>query len=175
MGLRQVRADVVRPVLVATTMTALLAAGCGGRSEERLSEDVPPAMSHEQYQQAIDTIMSSDDTRAATRLFTDAVATSYEKTACEERVRALHERLNAILHAVEDLHPPADAQDAQNDFLQGARESVRIVRVAADDVGTGALACGQPLNQRIYALPSTKKSERAIQELAQRGYRVFGD
>jgi hypothetical protein len=177
MTLRRRPADSVRVVCVAALMTttALLLAACGGQSAERPRDHVSSAMSHEQYQQAIDKIVSSDDTRAATRLFTDAGATSFEKAPCEERVRGLYERLSAIVHEVEVLRPPADARNAHNDFLEAARQSVDTVGVAADDVGTGALPCGQPLNQRIYGLASTSKAQRAIEELERRGSRIFGD
>lgn len=119
--------------------------------------------------------MSSDDTRTATQLFTGAVAESLDTRACEEKVRGLHERLGAILGAVEDLRPPDDAEAAQADFLAAANESLRLVGEAAEDVGDGDLACGQPLNRRIYGLPSTMRAEKAISRLEQLGYRIFGD
>ena len=119
--------------------------------------------------------MGGDDTRTATRLFTEAVAEPLDTAACEEKVRGLHEHLGEIVRAVEALRPPEDAQAAQDDFLAASKESVRLVGEAADDVGDGDLPCGQPLNRRIYGLPSTMQAEKAISELEQLGYRVFGD
>jgi hypothetical protein len=49
------------------------------------------------------------------------------------------------------------------------------VGAAADDVAAGELTCGQPLNQRIYGLPSTVQAQQAIDELERSGYRVFGE
>lgn len=53
-------------------------------------------LSHEQYQLGIQKIMSSDDSRAATQLYTDAVATA-------ARVRELHQRLRSIMTQVAGL------------------------------------------------------------------------
>ncbi len=44
---------------------------------------------------------------------------------------------------------------------------------AADEVADGELRCGQPLNDRIYGLPSTERAVRVIQRLHERGYVRF--
>ena len=152
-----------------------LVAACGrGSSGPELGSASPP-LTHQQYQQAIQDIVTSDDARIAGTLYSAAVATTLEKGPCEKTVRGLHEHLSSIVGAVEALTAPADARAAQSDFLAAAQESVRLVAKAADDVGDGDLTCGQPLNQRIYALPSTMRAEKAIAELEGLGYRVFGD
>jgi hypothetical protein len=132
-------------------------------------------LTHEQYQQAVNKIVSSDDTREANRLFYDAVATAYETKQCSEKVRGLHEHLRSIMVQVEELRPPADAADAQREFLESAQESVRLVGVASDDVAKERLRCGRPLNARIYVMPSTARAEEALAVLKNRGYVVFGD
>lgn len=109
------------------------------------------------------------------RLFRNTVATEYDREPCSERVRAFHEHLRSIIRRVEDLRPPPDAEDGQREFLDAAQESVRLVGVAADDVGKGELRCGRPLNSRIYGMPSTKRAEPALSKLEKRGYVIFGN
>ena len=41
---------------------------------------------------------------------------------------------------------------------------------AAADVQRDLLSCGQPLNDRIYGLPSTNRAELVLSEYQKRGY-----
>jgi hypothetical protein len=58
----------------------------------------------------------------------------------------------------------------QTRFLAAARASVDEVGEAAADIQRGLLSCGQPLNQRIYGLPSTDRAELVLGEYRKRGY-----
>jgi hypothetical protein len=175
--LRHVRQPWLRGwAVVAVLSTSAILAACGGEADGRAEpQDQSPTLTHAQYQQAIMRILRSDDTRDASRLFTEAVATEDASKACEERVRGLHDSLRSILGQVEALRPPPDAADAQRDFLTAAQESVGLVGAAADDVAEGDLTCGQRLNRRIYGLPSTQRAETALARLKERGYFVFGE
>ncbi|MBA2323897.1 MAG: hypothetical protein H0V92_07795 [Pseudonocardiales bacterium] len=156
--------------------TSALLGGCGAGDADRLTQPSQPSgMTHDQYQQALYRIVSGDDSREATRLFFDAVATEYETKPCADKVDQLHKRLRSILVQVEDLHPPADAAGSQRDFLAAAQESVRLVGVAAEDIAHEQLSCGRPLNSRIYGMPSTARAEAALAKLKGLGYVVFGD
>lgn len=161
--------------IAALVSTSALLGACSGANNDHLrQQSQQAALTHEQYQQAILEILSSDDTRAATRLFSDTVATEYDREQCSERVRAFHEHLRSIIRRVEELRPPPDADDGQREFLDAAQESVRLVGVAADDVGKGELKCGMPLNSRIYGMPSTERAQAALSKLEKRGYVIFG-
>jgi hypothetical protein len=48
-------------------------------------------------------------------------------------------RADSIVRQVEALHPPQDGIEGQRELLDGAKESVRLVGVAVDDTGKGAL------------------------------------
>lgn len=132
-------------------------------------------MSHEEYQQALQAIISSEDVREATRLYDDVVAHDYPRSACETRARALHERLERIISRVERLDPPADAATAQKDFLTAGRQSVDRIGDLADEVARGEVSCGRPYNERAYGLASTDRARRAVDELVRHGYLVFGE
>lgn len=135
----------------------------------------PKALTHDEYQRAILKILESEDTRAAGRLFTDTVANDYSSGECAKRVQALHDHLQAIVDAAAALNAPADAAESQRTFVREANESVRLVGVAAVDVGKGDLPCGMPLNRRIYGMPSTKRAQAALAILEKRGYFIFGN
>lgn len=166
---------VVAPVLrrcVAGLLTASAVAGCTGGSVTRRPASEP--LTHEQYQQAIQDIVTGDG-RTATRLYTEAVGAELTADACDQTVRGLADSLEAVVRSVEDLRPPKEAADIQGRFLDAARESIGLVRKASDDVHAGDLACGRPLNLRIYGLPSTERAQRALEQLEPLGYFVFGD
>ena len=136
---------------------------------------VEATLTHEQYQQEIQRILNGDDSRMASRLFFETVATSSPTAECSAKVHRFHGYLRSIIRQVEGLEPPPDADDAQREFLAEAQESLRLVGVAADDAGQGRLRCGPPLNARIYGMASTTRAEAALTKLEQRGYIVFGD
>lgn len=177
-------AVVRRVVLVAVLIsTPVLLGGCGEETDDRPRQpDARAVLTHEQYQQAILEILRGDEVRMAGRLFFDVVGRAFDvvgraqdSNECADQVRAFHDQLRAIIRQVEDLDPPADADDIQRRFLEAAQESVRLVGVAADDVGNGQLKCGPPLNNRIYGLPSTERAQEEIATLERRGYFVFGE
>jgi hypothetical protein len=153
-----------------------LLGGCGETDGAPPGQEVAQVrLTHSQYQDEIQTILRSEDSRLASSLFFDTVANGYDTEECSAKVRRFHDRLGSIIRQVEDLEPPSDAHDAQRDFLAEAKESVRLVGVAADDVGKSRLTCGQPLNKRIYGMPSTRRAEDALATLEERGYVIFGD
>ena len=78
--------------------------------------------------------------------------------------------LKEIVGRVEALRPPLEVGGLQTRFLAAARSSVDEVGEAATDVQRGLLSCGQPLNQRIYGLPSTHRAELVLSEYRDRGY-----
>jgi len=81
-----------------------------------------------------------------------------------------HGVLKEIVGRVEALRPPLEVGGLQTRFLAAARSSVDEVGEAATDVQRGLLSCGQPLNQRIYGLPSTHRAELVLSEYRDRGY-----
>jgi hypothetical protein len=152
-------------------MLGLLTA-CG--DEDPAGSGQPVALTHDQYERAIWDIRGGENASRASRLYTDVVG-DRGKEDCSVKTHALHDSLDAMLRQVEGLHPPAEAENAQHDFLEAAAESVRLVGVAADDVDSDKLSCGWGMNRRIYGLPSTKRAEKAIDELTKLGYTVLGN
>lgn len=164
-----------RPLLVSLAMCVVLVACGDGSNQARLGDDgQEPALTHDEYQQAIHGIVRGGSDSQATQLFF-AVVGDLSKNDCSDKTHALHDALAATVGQVEGLRPPAEAEAAQRAFLDAANESVRLVGVAADDVDKGALTCGTPMNQRIYGMPSTKRAEQAIDELVKLGYYVLSD
>jgi hypothetical protein len=164
----------VKTAVAVLVLTSALLGACGSEPATP-QQETGPALTHEQYQQAILGILESEDMRTASRLFTDTVATEYGREQCSQKVRAFHASIQSIVQRVDDLQPPADAVDGQREFLDGAQESVRLVGVAADDVAKGDLRCGMQLNRRIYGLPSTARAEAGITKLEKSGYFVRGE
>lgn len=177
-GSRQARETSRRRVVGAAVLlsTSVLLGACGEANDDRRGQQpVQAALTHEQYQQEIQRILGSDDSRMASRLYFDTVATAYATDECSAKVRQFHDHLRSIIRQVEGLEPPPDVDDVQREFLGEAQESVRLVGVAADDVSTGELRCGRPLNERIFGMPSTTRAEAALAKLEDRGYFIFGD
>jgi hypothetical protein len=140
--------------------------GCGGSAAKPLDR--------KEYLQQIREISAGDEARTASRLFFELVADPpLPQEPCRERARNFHEALGTIVDAVEQLDPPADMALLQRQFVEAARQSVRAVGQAADDVGTGKLRCGRAMNRRIYGLASTQQAEGVLREYAKHGY-VFG-
>lgn len=161
-------------------MSTAVTVGCGGQSAPALQQQThtptPTAgLSHDEYQRAILKIVSGEDSREAGRLFYDVVGKDYDARTCAAHVTGLQQHLEAILDQVEQLAAPADAAAAQHAFLPPARESARLVGVAASDAAAGRLRCGPDMNHRIYGMPSTRRAEAAIADLERAGYLVFGD
>ena len=86
--------------------------------------------------------------------------------------RRFHRSIGEIVDEVAALSPPRDAEGIQRRFVSAARVSVGVVGRAARDVEAGRLRCGRPMNRRIYGLPSTRRAEQALSELADKGYAI---
>jgi hypothetical protein len=127
-----------------------------------------------EYLRQINEIASSDDARTATRLFDKIVVElPQRKGSCLARTRELEQVLDRLVDRVEGLSPPEEVAQLQRQFVDAARESVRTVGKAADELGAGKLHCGRSMNRRIYGLPSTERAEAVLGGYAKRGY-VFG-
>lgn len=162
--------NLLRTILVALSAAALLGA-CGGAPDRPREK---PALTKVDYQKAIWEIRGGPDSSRASQLYS-AVVGDLPQEQCSEQTQALHDHLAAVTSEVAALRPPAEAVAAQEQFLDAANESVRLVGVAADDVVQGTLTCGRPMNDRIYGMPSTKRAEKAIQDLEKLGYTVLGN
>jgi hypothetical protein len=141
--------------------------GCGG------SDGAKP-LDRQEYLQQIREIAAGDDAQTASRVSVKLVVDPpLPKDACHERARDFHEALDRMITAVAQLEPPAEMATLQRQFVAAARQSVRTVGQAADDVGAGKLRCGSAMNRRIYGLASTQRAEAVLREYAKHGY-VFG-
>jgi hypothetical protein len=153
-----------RPLTAATALLVCLPA-CGS-GDERLSKG--------EYEQRVLEIVQGRG-QTATRLFGDIVVDSprLEGEECAARAREFHETLDGIVANVEELRPPAEVEELHEDFVTAASDSVAAVGDAVDDVEGGEVRCGQPLNERIYGLPSTDRAVAAIERFHERGYLRF--
>ena len=87
-------------------------------------------------------------------------------------MRTFEKRLDSLVDDVDALRPPQEVQDLQDEFVDAARESVAAVHAARDDVESGELTCGMPVNRRIYGLESTERAVRVLMELGRKGYLI---
>jgi hypothetical protein len=137
--------------------------GCGGR-DHRLSK-----ASYER--EVLDIVRDLEP--EADRLFFDIVANPYPRAVCASKTAHFHRVLQEILDRVERLRPPAEVAALQARFLLAAQRSVNAVGEAVSDIRLGRLPCGQPLNRRIYGLPSTDHAEAVLQDFQAQGYFPF--
>jgi hypothetical protein len=152
-------------VSAATAFAVVCLAACGSGEE--------PLSKQEYEQRVLEIVQGPGET--ATRLFTAIVVDSprLEGADCEARTREFHETLEEIVADVDELRPPTEVERLHEEFLAAADESVAAVGEAVDDVKSGELSCGEPLNERIYSLPSTQRAVAAIEDLHARGYLRF--
>jgi hypothetical protein len=140
------------------------ASACGDGGGDRLSKA-------EYEAQALS--ITRDLNAPASRLFSDIVTYTYPRATCADKTRRFRAVLAEVVERVEALRPPKDVADLQRRFLVAAEKSVRQVAAAAADVERGRLACGEPLNRRIYGLPSTDRAAAILVEYQRRGYFPF--
>jgi hypothetical protein len=145
-------------------LLALCCAGCGGGGGERLGKD--------EYTERIQTLAYGPDARTASALFIGLVVAPH--AGCAAEARRFAETLHEIVADVEALEPPAEVESLHERFLSAAKESVDQVDEAVAEVEAGTLTCGQPLNRRIYGLPSTERAQAVITELVEKGYLYVG-
>jgi hypothetical protein len=150
--------------LLGLAVVVVLIAGCDGDSR----------LSKAEYEAAVLGIVR-DLQPEANHLYFDIVANEYPLEECATKTARFHGVLKKIVDRVEALRPPSDVAGLQTRFLAAARMSVDEVGEAAADVSGGRLSCGQPLNQRIYGLPSTDRAEAVLSEYRDRGYFPYLD
>lgn len=160
--------------LVAVLLSTALLAACGGDEPGNGlgGDDQRAALTRDQ--KAIWDVRGGQNASVASHLHFEVVA-DLSKKDCSVKTRALHDSLAGVIRQVEALRPPAEAEDAQGDFLSAAKESVRLVGAAAHEVDAGDLTCGRAMNERIYDMPSTRRTDKAIDELTKLGYNVLGN
>jgi hypothetical protein len=152
------------------SVMALAAAGCGGSgggdsSAERLTKA--------DYQAKILAVL--EDASGPTALYTDLVVGPRPRQQCAAGVATLKDQVGALVDRIAALRPPAPVQAAHDDFVEAARTSVDRIGTVGEEVADGDVSCGDELNQELYAMPSTKRAERAIARIERRGYFVFGE
>jgi hypothetical protein len=149
----------LRLTLLGLAVVVVLVAGCGGDSR----------LSKAEYEAAVLGIVRDVEPEAS-HLFFDIVANDYPREECATKTARFHEVLKKLVDRVEALRPPLEVARLQTRFLAAAQTSVDEVGEAASDIQRGLLSCGQPLNQRIYGLPSTDRAELVLSEYRKRGY-----
>lgn len=155
-----------RTLAVMGSVMALPAAGCGGDSSAvRLTKA--------DYQARILAVL--EDASEPTRLYTDLVVGPRPRQQCAAGVATLKDQVGELVDRIAALRPPAPVQAAHDDFVEAARTSVDRIGTVREEVADGGISCGGELNQELYAMPSTKKAERAIARIERRGYFVFGE
>jgi hypothetical protein len=155
--------------LICTALLGVVAStafGCADRANE-------DQLTQREYQAAISDIV--DDASKASSLYLDVVAERLPVSTCRSRVGAFEREVRRLIDRVGSLQPPADVVGIQRDFLAAAHDSLDRLQEVPDEVDAGQIACGQQLNERLCGLLSSTRADRAIAELKQRGYLVFGD
>jgi hypothetical protein len=142
-----------------------VAAGCGHENGVRQSRS--------DYLDRIREIEAGPDARSADRLFFELVIEpGLPKEDCLAKARELDGHLHDVVEEVDALRPPAAIQSLQDRFVSAAKTSVGEVDQAVGEVEAGRLACGIPMNRRIYGLPSTRRAVEVLDELSKKGYRI---
>jgi hypothetical protein len=144
-------------------LLACAGSGCGATQSARLSSS--------DYLEHLRAIEAGPAARTASRLFFRIVVDpGAPKAQCAAMTRRFHRNIAEIVDEVAALNPPRDVEALQRRFVSAARESVGVVGRASRDVEVGRLRCGRPMNRRIYGLPSTRRAEQVLTELAHKGY-----
>lgn len=149
--------------LLSVVLLALVAAGCAG-SGGRLTKD--------EYVTRLRALESSDLVRHATDLYTNMAAFVLPQEECVSKVRSFHSDLQDIVDLVHALRPPAEVQQIQDDFVDAGQETVDTIGRIQKEIEDGTLKCGEAFNRRAYGLSSTKRAQRAIDELGRKGYLI---
>ena len=152
-----------RTALVALILVTA-ATACGDGAGDRLSKA--------EYEAQVLSIVH-DLNPPASRLFSDIVTYRYPRATCASKTSRFHAVLAEIVERVDALRPPKEVAELQRRFLVAAERSVREVGAAAADAQRGRLSCGEPLNGRIYGLPSTDRAAAILVEYQRRGYFPF--
>jgi hypothetical protein len=116
-----------------------------------------------------------DESRAAGRawrLYDEVVLTQppLPQASCRARTKELRRTLETIVGRIERLRPPREVEQLQGQFVTAARDSVRVLGRATDDVAADKLRCGRPLSRRITGLRSNHRLEAVLIAYARRGY-----
>jgi outer membrane murein-binding lipoprotein Lpp len=127
-----------------------------------------------EYIRQLRAIEDSGSARRAWRLYGEVVLTqpALPQAACRARTNELHRTLGTIVARIEQLRPPAEVEQLQRQLIAAARESMRALGKAADDVAAGRIQCGRPLNRRISGLRSSHRAAAVLRAYAKRGYTI---
>jgi hypothetical protein len=150
-------------ILIAAAV--LSAGGCGGGSSPRLTKAEYRAQE----------LRFEDEYLVADRLYLRFTAERISKRECVKAVRLYHRDVDRIVTEAEALRPPAEVADLHRKLLGAARGVVREIGQAADDVAAGRLACGQPVNRRIYGAYSASPIDAIMASLERRGHLFSGE
>jgi hypothetical protein len=137
-----------------------------GSGTERLDKDA--------YIRQMRAIEDSSAGRRAWRLYDNVVLTQPQlpQARCRARTNELHRTLETVVERNEQLRPPAEVEQLQQQFVAAARESIRVLGKAAGDVAAGRLHCGRPLSHRISGLRSNDHAEAVLRAYARRDYTI---
>jgi hypothetical protein len=127
-----------------------------------------------EYVRQMRAIEDSRAARRAWRLYDNVVLTQprLPQARCRARTHELHRTLETIVARIEQLRPPSEVEQLQQQFVAAAHESVRVVGHAADDVAAQKLRCGRPLSRRITGLRSNDRLEAVLLAYGRRGYTI---
>jgi hypothetical protein len=147
---------------IVLAVCVLATCSCGGT--KRLDKD--------EYVRQMRAIDESGAAWRAWRLYDEVVLTQppLPHASCRARTEELHRMVERIVDRIARLRPPREVEQLQRQFVAAARESVRVLRHAADDVAADKLRCGRPLSRRITGLRSNHRLEAVLVAYARRGY-----
>jgi hypothetical protein len=171
--------------LVAGLLALVVAAGCGGSSEDGPSAQIleepttsvvqpppGPPLTREQYFAAVRGIVEGSGQRASA-LF-GSIVTELPPEQCAESARRFERSLDRIVDQAETVSPPAHVAQLHRRFLVAARAAVDGVRPALRRAQAGELACGEDMNRAVYDRPATRRAEAVVSKIEAEGYLIFG-
>ena len=157
---------IVSALLVSVAALALV--GCGG-------DEGGEALSQEQYQEQLDQA-TTDLEEGSTDLNDElgAILSGDESVgdAAAEAVGTMVEQFRETASELEDVEPPENAQEANDEFVNGLRGYADELEEIQGSLEDGDLSEARSQLGRINELDSVQALQRAAEQLREAGYSV---
>lgn len=156
-----------RGTLVATVGACALALGACGDDDAGSEAD--------NYQsEIIRTVTLAEADLGLSSLATDLATTGESRSECADLMADFRSGLNTVADEVEGIEPPSDVAEPHAEVARLLRDGSEELADDEAAIEAGELECGEDLNDLIYGSPLRRQGERAIEEIEDAGYAVFG-
>ena len=146
-------------------VASIAAVGCNG-------DDGGERLTRAEFQREIFSLI--EDSSAPNALYYDLVSDAQATEECKRVAVRFHDQVDAFVERVRALEPPEAVEAIHADFSAAAEEWVDRVEAVREGIDAGELSCGQQVNNLLYDSRALRQALRALDELEQHGYYVFG-